>query len=432
MDNNFSALFLIRGLLIYLAPFILVGALLDQLWLALSIGLLLLTVWNYFFKLKLIRWLWRSRTIMPPSAPGSWSYIYEGIYRTQRRSQHRRRALARILRRFREASEAIPDAAVVFRADGSLLWSNKLAQFHFGVRWPSDAGIRLSNLIRHPEFVSYLNKGDFREAITIPSPVREHAELEIRIMPYSDDQFMLIARDVTQLRQLERMRKDFVANVSHELKTPLTVLQGYLEMMDEPASMPPALQKKAVGDMYRQSERMRNLVNQFLVLSRMDSAARGDIFERKVGMPQLLRQIQSEMQPLAQQRQQQLLFNIAELDMYGREDELRSAIVNLVSNAINYTQEGGEITVNWRKVGQQAELSVSDNGAGIASQHLPRLTERFYRVDSDRNSASGGTGLGLSIVKHALEHHHSQLQVSSKEGVGSRFWFRISAELMTN
>ncbi|EKE87619.1 phosphate regulon sensor histidine kinase PhoR [Idiomarina xiamenensis] len=432
MDNNFSALFLIRGLLIYLAPFILVGALLDQLWLALSIGLLLLTVWNYFFKLKLIRWLWRSRTIMPPSAPGSWSYIYEGIYRTQRRSQHRRRALARILRRFREASEAIPDAAVVFRADGSLLWSNKLAQFHFGLRWPSDAGIRLSNLIRHPEFVSYLNKGDFREAITIPSPVREHAELEIRIMPYSDDQFMLIARDVTQLRQLERMRKDFVANVSHELKTPLTVLQGYLEMMDEPASMPPTLQKKAVGDMYRQSERMRNLVNQLLVLSRMDSAARGDIFERKVGMPQLLRQIQSEMQPLAQQRQQQLLFNIAELDMYGREDELRSAIVNLVSNAINYTQEGGEITVNWRKVGQQAELSVSDNGAGIASQHLPRLTERFYRVDSDRNSASGGTGLGLSIVKHALEHHHSQLQVSSKEGVGSRFWFRISAELMTN
>lgn len=430
MDRRFSLVFLLRGFLWYILPLGIVGWLFDVFWPVLSLGLLAILAWHYFYQYKLVDWLWHRRTMLPPSAPGSWSYIYDGIYRTQRRSQQRRRALARLLRRFREASEAIPDAAIVFRKDGGLLWCNKLGQFYFGLKWPADTGIRLSNLIRHPEFINYLRKGDFSKEIYLPSPVREDIELEVRIMPYSDDQYLLMARDVTQLRRLEQMRKDFVANVSHELKTPLTVIQGYLEMLgDGVQSMPPAMLDKALQDMHGQSTRMRNLVDQLLSLSRIDSA-RGDIFERVVNVPELLRRIQTDAEQLNADKQHQLSFEIAEQSMHGIEDELRSVFVNLVSNAIHYTQPNGKIVVRWRSVGKQMEFSVTDNGPGIPAEHIPRLTERFYRIDKDRNSAKGGSGLGLAIVKQAVEHHHCKLNIDSVVGRGTTFSVRVPEELV--
>lgn len=430
MDKRFSAVFILRGFLWYVAPLAVVGWLFGYFWQVLSLGLLGILAWHYFYQYKLVDWLWHRRTMLPPSAPGSWSYIYDGIYRTQRRSQQRRRALARILRRFREASEAIPDAAIVFRRDGGLIWCNKLGQFYFGLKWPADTGIRLSNLIRHPEFIAYLQKGDFAEAMYLPSPVREDIELEVRVMPYSEDQYLLMARDVTQLRRLEQMRKDFVANVSHELKTPLTVIQGYLEMFDgDVSAMPPQLLQKAVEDMTGQSTRMRNLVDQLLSLSRIDSA-RGDIFERSVAVPELLRRIEHDAQQLNQAKQHELRFEIAEQSMYGREDELRSVFANLITNAIFYTQPGGKITVRWRPVGKQMEFSVTDNGPGIPAEHIPLLTERFYRIDKDRNSSKGGSGLGLAIVKQAVEHHHCKLTIDSVVGRGSTFSVRVPEELI--
>ncbi|WP_417666908.1 phosphate regulon sensor histidine kinase PhoR [Pseudidiomarina sp.] len=429
MDRRYSVLFILKGLLWFIIPVGFLGWLFDYFWATLAIVLFALVVWHYYYQYRLVDWLWHRRTVLPPSAPGSWSYIYDGIYRTQRRSQQRRRALARLLRRFREASEAIPDAAIVFRKDGGLIWCNKLGQFYFGLKWPADTGIRLSNLIRHPEFVAYLQKGDFSEDIHIPSPVREDIELEVRIMPYSDDQYLLMARDVTQLKQLEQMRKDFVANVSHELKTPLTVLQGYLEMLDEPASMPPAMLTKAVSDMQGQSDRMRNLVDQLLSLSRMD-VHRTDMFERIVNVPSMLETVKSDAQRLNQDKQHTLEFDIQPIQIHGVEDELRSVFSNLVANAIHYTQPNGVIRVTWKMVGQDAEFSVQDNGPGIPAEHVGRLTERFYRVDKDRNSKKGGSGLGLAIVQQALEHHHSRLQIDSVVGRGSRFYFRISEELV--
>lgn len=429
MDRRYSVLFILKGLLWFIIPVGFFGWLFDYFWATLAIVLFALVVWHYYYQYKLEDWLWHRRTVLPPSAPGSWSYIYDGIYRTQRRSQQRRRALARLLRRFREASEAIPDAAIVFRKDGGLIWCNKLGQFYFGLKWPADTGIRLSNLIRHPEFVAYLQKGDFSEDIHIPSPVREDIELEVRIMPYSDDQYLLMARDVTQLKQLEQMRKDFVANVSHELKTPLTVLQGYLEMLDEPASMPPAMLTKAVSDMQGQSDRMRNLVDQLLSLSRMD-VHRTDMFERVVNVPSMLETVKNDAERLNQDKQHTLEFDIQPIQIHGVEDELRSVFSNLVSNAIHYTQPNGVIRITWKMVGQDAEFSVQDNGPGIPAEHVGRLTERFYRVDKDRNSKKGGSGLGLAIVQQALEHHHSRLQIDSVVGRGSRFYFRISEELV--
>ncbi len=429
MDKRYSVVFIVRGFFWYLLPLALFGLLVGQFWPVLTLGLLAALAWHYYFQYKLVDWLWHRRTMLPPTAPGSWSYIYDGIYRTQRRSQQRRRALARLLRRFREASEAIPDAAIVFRRDGGLIWCNKLAQFYFGLKWPADTGIRLPNLIRHPEFVAYLSKGDFSNDIVFPSPVRDDIELELRVMPFSDDQYLLMARDVTQLKQLEQMRKDFVANVSHELKTPLTVMQGYLEMLADSASLPPAMMNKAMRDMSGQTQRMRSLVDQLLALSRMD-VMRTDMFERVVDVPQLLQNLQRDAQQLNQEKQHQLTFEISPEKMHGHEDELRSVFANLISNAIHYTPAGGIITVRWQRVGQQMEFAVIDNGPGIPAEHIPRLTERFYRVDKDRNSSKGGSGLGLAIVKQAVENHHCKLVIDSVVGRGSKFSVRVPEELV--
>ncbi|MGM0525170.1 MAG: phosphate regulon sensor histidine kinase PhoR [Pseudomonadota bacterium] len=431
MDRDYSNLLALRGLVLYLLPFIIVGWLIGYLWPVLTIALTGLMVWHYYYQQKLTRWLWKSRNLLPPTAPGSWGYIYDGIYRNQRRSQSRRRSLAKLLRRFREASEALPDAAIVFRSDGSLLWSNKLAQFYFGLRWPEDAGMRLSNLIRYPEFFAYLNNGDYSEALTIPSPMRESLDIEIRVMPYSDDQFLLVARDVTQGKQLDNMRRDFVANVSHELKTPLTVLQGYLEMLTDVENVPPAMAQRAVDQMQQQSDRMKNLVDQLLQLSRMETPSH-DVFEQVVDVPALIEELRLEGEKLASDKQLTLTVDVEPIKVYGKGDQLRSAMQNLITNAVRYTNAGGQIRITWREVNNEVEFSVEDDGPGIDSDHLPRLTERFYRVDPDRNSDSGGTGLGLSIVKQALQHHNSHLEINSKPGLGSRFWFRLPSGLVVD
>lgn len=420
----------IKGLILYLAPFVVVGVLFDFLWPALAVAFALLSGWHYFYQLRLSRWLWDNRTLLPPKAPGSWSDIYDGIYRTLRRSQSRHRKLALLLKRFRQAVEAVPDAAMLLQENGSLIWSNRIAQAYFGLQWPSDSGIPITHLIRHPDFVNFFQERQFDKAITVPSPVREHAEIEIRIIPYLDSQSILLARDVTQLRQLERMRKDFVANVSHELKTPLTVIQGYLELLQQPEPVSPEMTQKAMAQMQSQSTRMQNLVSQLLLLSKLESGQPADL-THKINIPELLDSLKSEAELLTQDGSYRLEFIVdKQLWLYGSSDKLRSAMMNLIENAIKYSPPNSVIRVAWQRVEQGAEFSVTDKGAGIPAKHLARLTERFYRIESDRNSAAGGTGLGLSIVKHALEHHRTQLHIDSKLGRGSRFWFVIPEDLV--
>lgn len=428
MDSRHTKGLALTRLFFYMLPFLLVGWLVDLFWPITAIGLLALALWHYYYQQKLICWLWQSRALTPPTAPGSWSDIYDGIYRLQRRSQKRRKGLTRLLKRFREAADALPDAALVFRADGSLLWSNKLAQFYFGLRWPDDAGQRVSNLIRHPEFTAYLNAATFDDSLTIPSPVRDNLDIEIRIMPYSDDQLLLIARDVTQLKRLEMLRRDFVADVSHELKTPLTVVQGYLEMLDDPAQIPPAMLEKAVQQMNAQSTRMTNLVEQLLTLSRMETPT-DEVFDHVVDVPALLVDLRNEAHKLNTKKQHQIDFSVAPIQVYGKENLLFSAMQNLIHNAIHYTEPGGMLQVDWSETSAGIEFRVTDNGPGIAPAHVSRLTERFYRVDSDRNSTSGGTGLGLAIAKHAIEHHHAQLNIRSTPGHGSCFSFVVPSGL---
>ncbi|TNH85777.1 phosphate regulon sensor histidine kinase PhoR [Aeromonas sobria] len=416
----------------FYTPFALVGWLIDHLPLCLLVAAVCHLGWHYRFQKRLSDWLWHDRSLVPPSGSGSWEYIFNGIYKLQQRHRARRRELAGLIRRFREGAEALPDAAVVFRTDGSILWCNRLAEQLLGFRWPEDSGQHIGNLIRNPAFNAYLGKGAYDEPLEMHSPINEEKFLEFRIMPYASDQAMLVVRDVTRLRSLEKTRKHFVSNVSHELRTPLTVLKGYLEMTAEMAEEPlsPAMWAKAHRVMMEQTIRMDNLVNQLLMLSRIEAAPTVDL-SHLVDMPAMLGLLEQEARALSGDRAHQIEFMVQpDLLVRGDQEQMRSAVSNLVYNAIHYTPAGRKITVEWRKLGAMALFAVSDEGEGIAPEHLARLTERFYRVDKARSRHTGGSGLGLAIVKHALSHHDCQLDIESRVGLGSRFSFLIPSRMV--
>ncbi len=431
MYYPFSWLRIAFGLLAYLVLFALIGLLLDKLALTMCVGILGLLLNNYWQLYRLNRWLWHSRKMSPPSVRGVWELIYEGIYFLQRRNRNKRKELGALVTRFRDGAEALPDAAVVVDERGTISWCNRLARIELGFKWPADAGQRLDNLIRHPKFINYFQTGDFTFPLEVPSPVNSNKILEYRIMPYGEAHLLLVARDVTRLSQLEAMRKDFVANVSHELRTPLTVISGYLELIDGVDGDNPAL-SKAIKEMDAQSRRMKNLIEDLLVLSRIEMSAER-IHEHIVNVPKMLSQIESEVQTLNKDKDHTIIFHVEQsLNVYGIETELRSACANLIFNAINYTPPNGEIDVYWKRVYNGVKFSVVDNGDGIEQVHLPRLTERFYRVDKARSRITGGSGLGLSIVKHVLNHHNSKLEIRSKVGEGSEFSFRLDEQMLVD
>ncbi|MDP5188542.1 phosphate regulon sensor histidine kinase PhoR [Rheinheimera baltica] len=408
----------------------LVGLISNSLLLAMLIFTVALLLWHYHHLFLMDKWLWRDRKLSPPISEGIWGHLFEGIYYLQRRDRRKRRELRNVVRRFRDGAEALPEAVVVLRDDWSIIWSNKLAQILVGLHWPADEGLRLDNLIRHPDFLNYLHAAQFDIPIELPSPVNDQLTLEFNIMPYGIEQYLLIVRDVTQLKQLEQIRKDFVANVSHELRTPLTVLQGYLEVMDDENLPDKLMWKKAHNVMLDQTKRMDALVQQLLTLSRIEASARVH-FDDAVDVPAMLHKLEQEAQALNRDKQHNLTFDIdAELKVTGVTEELRSAFSNLVINAIKYTQNGGDIQISWQRQHKKAVFAVNDNGPGIAPQHVKRLTERFYRVDEARARNTGGTGLGLAIVKHVLSRHNSRLMIFSEPGKGSSFSFTLPPELV--
>lgn len=429
MQQPFNSLSFIITASLILLVMIGLGVLLDNMLLAMTIVLASLLLFHYLQIYRLNRWIWHSKQLSPPDVFGLWRTIYEGIYQMQRRSRAKRKELGELVKRFRQGAEALPDAVIIFDDHAKIVWCNRLARIELGIRWPEDVGVRIDNLIRHPDFIEYFQQADFMQPIEVPSHINRNKVNEYRIMPYGDDNYLLLSRDVSRVSKLEEMRRDFVANVSHEMRTPLTVMSGYLEMINLQQQDDPLLQK-ALPEMELQSHRMQNLIEDLLVLSRIESSNER-IFEQVVDVPQVLRMIQSEAERLNHDKQHQICFHIdPELHIYGVETELRSAFSNLVFNAINYTPEQGEIDVYWQHEDQQAKFTVKDNGDGIEEQHLLRLTERFYRVDKARSRKTGGSGLGLSIVKHVLNHHNSQLEISSTVGVGSQFYFVFNEEMV--
>lgn len=428
MFNSYSGYQLLSRLALFLLACLVIGLLLGQLLPVMLFGCIGLLAWHYKQLSRLNFWLWRDKRLTPPNGSGSWEGVFNGIYRLQGKNRKRVAQLADLLARFRQGAEALPDAAVVLDSDNNIAWCNKLAQRLLGLVWPQDKGQRIDNLLRHPDFSGYLKQATFDEPFEFVDSQNESRVLEIRIMDYGAGQRLLIARDITRIRQLEGMRKEFVANVSHELKTPLTVLQGYLEMMQEMAEFNPG-QHKALEQMQQQTNRMHSMVEQLLVLSRIEDGSAVNL-DTKVNMALLIDMLKEEAQALAK-GQYQLSFDCdPTLNIFGNEVQIRSACSNLLSNAIRYNDPGGSVHVCWQRVPLGAQFSVTDSGEGIAPQHLTRLTERFYRVDSARSRQRGGTGLGLAITKHALNHHQSDLMIESRLGKGSCFSFIIPNHLI--
>jgi len=407
---------------------LLLGLLVGEIAWVLLIGSLGLLAWNYSQLVRLNFWLWQDKRLTPPNSRGSWERAFNGIYRRQKKNRQRMSRLVYLLGRFRQGAEAFPDAAVVLDTNHTIIWCNKLAQQLLGLVWPLDQGQRIDNLLRHPDFGYYLQRGKFSEPLELASHRGKRCIVEIRIMSYGAGQFLLIARDITHARQLEGLRKDFVANLSHELKTPLTVLQGYLEMMQTMAE-PDSPNIKAMDQMQQQTLRMRSMVEQLLVLSKIESSAQSKL-DYHIDMAHMMRGLEEEAIALSQGQHELIFFCESGLGLNGNEDELRSACSNLISNGIHYTPAGGSIDISWRIDGDNGVFSVSDSGDGIAPQHLSRLTERFYRVDRARGRKTGGSGLGLAITKHALSHHYSELKIESTIGQGSTFSFVIPANLI--
>ncbi|WON76226.1 phosphate regulon sensor histidine kinase PhoR [Serratia sp. UGAL515B_01] len=413
-------------LALFCLPAFLLGLIFGYLPWFLLVSVLVTLVWNFYNQLKLSHWLWVDRSMTPPPGRWSWEPLFYGLYQMQQRNRHRRRELALLIKRFRSGAESLPDAVVMTTVEGNIFWCNGLAQHLLGFRWPEDNGQHILNLIRYPEFSQYLQQQAFTKPLTLQLN-NEHF-VEFRIMPYSEGQLLMVARDVTQMRQLERSRRNFFANVSHELRTPLTVLQGYLEMMSD-EELDGSLRGKALSTMQEQTKRMDGLVTQLLTLSRIEAAPNIDMNE-KVDIPLILRVLQREAQSLSNACHE-INFRVNEnLKVFGNEEQLRSAVSNLVYNAVSHTAKGTHIEVSWQQTPQGAQFQVSDNGPGIAAEHLPRLTERFYRVDKARSRQTGGSGLGLAIVKHALSHHDSRLEVLSEPGLGTRFIFTLPNRLI--
>ncbi|MBE3887690.1 phosphate regulon sensor histidine kinase PhoR [Vibrio parahaemolyticus] len=398
-------------------------------WLLLAATALQL-VWHLHNQVRLSSWLWDEKRLTPPSGSGNWESLFNGLYRLQQRQRLKRKELTNLIRRFRNGAESLPDAVVVFRAEGNIVWCNRLAQYLLGFHWPEDSGQPISNLIRTPDFIKYLNKKDFSEPLEMRSPLNVERMLELRIVPYTEGEHLMVVRDVSQLKQLEGMRRNFFANVSHELRTPMTVLQGYLEMTEDPDMIVGPMWTKAHGVMTEQLNRMNSLVNQLLTLSKIEAAPMHEL-EDVVNVPAMLEVLEKEAISLSGDDQHKLKFDVdTSLRVLGDDDQLRSAISNLVYNAVKYTPPGANIHVRWYQTAQGACLEVEDSGDGIEPQHLHRLTERFYRVDKARSRDTGGSGLGLAIVKHALSHHDSHLEIQSEVGVGSKFSFVLPSRLV--
>ena len=316
----------------------------------------------------------------------------------------------------------LPDAIVLVNNEGKIEWANANAKSVLGIRWPEDAQLRFSDLIRYPEVDKILRpKEPQQEGVIVNSQLHSGQTINIKAVRYTNGLRMVIARDVSRLIKVNQMHSDFVANVSHELKTPLTVLRGYLEIMEGSNKLPDVF-KKPLDQMNLQSVRMQLIVGDLLYLAKLEDTENQQSHDI-IDVTHVVNTIVETIQPLIEEKQHKLELDIDySMHIVGAQTEIHSAFSNLVTNAINYTPNNGLIRVHWKKDDDgNAVFSVRDNGYGIAAHHIERLTQRFYRVDTDRSREGGGTGLGLAIVKHVLQRHDAVLEISSEEDIGSTF-----------
>ncbi len=379
----------------------------------------------YLYQLYLFsRWIESPKQHPPPASVGIWDKVERSARQLRERGRKRKRKIGRMLTGFRESTSALPDATVVIDDNGHMEWWNSAAKDMLGLEGKSHMALSLQDVVKDPVFHAFLSAGDYSRPLQMPAPVNESISLEVRIVPYGKGKRLFQARDISRMLQLETVRRDFVANVSHEMRTPLTVIHGYLETISETADEALAKWRPALDQMGQQTGRMQRIVEDLLVLSRLESDQQSQ-GQEVVDVPLMLESLYAEAATLSNGQHQIELILESRIKLYGNLSELESAFSNIVFNAIRYTPKGGSVKITWRKGEEGACFVVQDTGIGIAAEHLPRLTERFYRVDVGRSRQGGGTGLGLAIVKHVLIRHGGKLEIESDPGRGSTFSCRF-------
>jgi len=382
---------------------------------------------NLYYLARLSRLIRRHHRLAPPFPAGLWGEVFRTIAQYQQRARKRRKRQLRFTRRFREAAIAVPDAVVILDKQQRIQWANPAASLLLDVHWPRDDGKRFSDHLHHSPLAELIDAGEYGRALEMAPRHNRGLMLSLRVAPFGERkrQRLVVARDITKIYHINMIRRDFVANASHELRTPLTVIAGFLETLGD-SPLTPENHRRPLTLMRNQTERMRSIIDDLLTLSRLEMEDQSqEVAPVDVGAE--IREILHEAQALSDGRHALVAEVDEDLLLLGNLPELRSAFSNLVFNAVRHTRAGSRIRVGWRDDGRGPVFSVQDNGPGIAPEHIPRLTERFYRVDEGRSRQSGGTGLGLAIVKHVLNRHDARLITASELGQGSTFTCRFPA-----
>jgi len=369
---------------------------------------------------KLGQWLGDARIETIPEADGIWDEVFSRLYKMVKLHNQTKQELAAELQYIELATSALPEGVAILNAANRIEWCNPLAQQLFDLDPEQDIMQDITYLVRQPEFVEYLHESNFSQPLIMRPARHDEKVLSIKLIPYGDEKRLLIIRDITQFERVEAMRRDFVANVSHEMRTPLTVVSGFVENLQDMPDLNHENIRRALHLMAEQTRRMDNLVADLLTLSRLENE-QSPLQDETVDIKALLNEVYQDGKLLSEGRHPLQIEIESPANLLGNRNELQSAFGNLLSNAIRYTPAGGAILLHWFERDGQPVLSVQDSGIGIAAQHIPRLTERFYRVDRSRSRETGGTGLGLAIVKHIAMRHQAKLEVTSEEGKGSTF-----------
>lgn len=422
MLRGFSAE--IRRLFFFLVITIILGLAVGYLSWTLVAGAILYICWMLVQIHKLDTWLLSRRRQPPPDASGIWGDIFDNIHRLQKQQRNEQRRLKSVINRVQETTAALRDGVILLDGKSNIDWFNKAAQRLIGLQ-NSDQSHSVLNYLRHPKFVEYFEAGDYSDPLELPSPRFVGKYLQYQITKFGQGERLLVVRDITQLHHLEQMRQDFIGNVSHELRTPLTVIRGYLETLMDSGTMP-GKWGKPMNQMHQQAERMNLLVSDLITLSKLETEDyQGK--QKAVALVPLVDMIVDEARALSGDRNHCIRFrHFGPVEINGCEKELHSALSNLVFNAVKYTPEHCEIDIKLWCDTQGVHIQVKDSGPGFDAKHIPRLTERFYRVDSSRNSATGGTGLGLAIVKHVLMRHDAELTIDAEINKGACFGCHFS------
>jgi two-component system phosphate regulon sensor histidine kinase PhoR len=387
----------------------------------LTMVVLIVTQLRYLYQLSV--WLDNPDQVRLSDGLGTWTDVFAKLYRLRREDQKNREELAGWLSRFRKAMSLLPDGVVIMDDVLFLEWCNPVAEQHLRLDLERDKGMRVTNLIRSPEFIDYIILGRYETPLTLALGERK---LIVHLIPFEDRRQILVTHDVTESERLEQTRRDFIANASHELRTPLTVINGFLEIAQSEPDLDADNRARHLKLMTEQGKRMQHLVEDMLSLTRLESIDY-PVRNESIDMHAMLEQIKNEGQALSAGRHQ-ISMTVEGPDINGSSDELRSAFSNLVSNAVRYTPEQGHIHIEWRDTQAGPQCVVRDNGIGIRADHIVRLTERFYRVDKGRSRDTQGTGLGLAIVKHVLMRHNATLMIESEPGKGSAFIVQFPPE----